>query len=85
MANILKRPMFRRGGSVAEGTGITSGLTPKRGFVNESGGYAGDAPENTDDYSDENFYNELMRESLNDIDASQSQTSGAPNRQQIDP
>ena len=26
MPNILKRPMFRRGGSAAEGTGITSGL-----------------------------------------------------------
>ena len=81
MANILKRPMFRRGGSVAEGTGITSGLTPKRGFVNESGGYAGDAPENTDDYSDENFYNELMRESLNDINASQVITNSSDDSQ----
>ena len=30
MANILKRPMFRRGGSVAYGTGITSGLDTPR-------------------------------------------------------
>lgn len=76
MANILKRPMFRRGGSVAEGTGITSGLTNRKRFADGS---------DENDYSDENFYNELMRESLNDINASQGQTSGAPNRQQIDP
>ena len=30
MPNILKRPMFRRGGSVAYGTGITSGLDTPR-------------------------------------------------------
>jgi hypothetical protein len=30
MANILKRPMFRRGGSVSYGTGITSGLDTPR-------------------------------------------------------
>jgi hypothetical protein len=85
MPNILKRPMFRKGGSVTEGTGITSGLTPKRGFVNQPGGYSGEGKEDTNDYSDENFYNELMRESLNDIDASGRQTSGSSNRQQIDP
>ena len=41
MANILKRPMFRRGGSVAYGTGITSGLdTPraKYAYGNDEGG-----------------------------------------------
>ena len=38
---ILKRPMFRIGGPVNEG--ITSGLDkPKRGLVDEPGGYAGD-------------------------------------------
>jgi len=37
---ILKRPMFRRGGSAE---GITSGLDkPKRGLVDEPGGYSGD-------------------------------------------
>jgi hypothetical protein len=37
MANILKRPMFRRGGSVAYGTGITSGLdTPRARYENGS-------------------------------------------------
>lgn len=30
MANIFKRPMFRRGGSVADGVGITSGLNEPR-------------------------------------------------------
>ena len=44
MSNILRRPMFRGGGSVnSRGTGITSGLdTPKRGMVDGPGGYAGD-------------------------------------------
>ena len=32
MPNILKRPMFRRGGSAAEGTGITSGLSERRNY-----------------------------------------------------
>ena len=40
MTRFLHRPMFRTGGSA--GLGITSGLsTPKRGLVNEPGGYAG--------------------------------------------
>jgi len=43
MSKILRRPMFRGGGSVnSRGTGITSGLdTPKRGMVDGPGGYAG--------------------------------------------
>jgi len=32
MPNILKRPMFRKGGSTSEGTGITSGLTPRQNY-----------------------------------------------------
>jgi len=44
---ILRRPMFRRGGSAGEG--ITSGLAPrqgyKRGRVVEPGGYSGDNPD----------------------------------------
>jgi hypothetical protein len=32
MPNILKRPMFRRGGSVAYGAGITSGLEPRKKY-----------------------------------------------------
>ena len=42
MNRTLKRPMFRMGGSA--GAGITSGLDttkPKRGLVDEPGGYAG--------------------------------------------
>lgn len=33
MPNILKRPMFRRGGSAAKGTGITSGLTERKQYA----------------------------------------------------
>jgi len=49
MPNILKRPMFRKGGSAAEGTGITTGLTnrqnysegtPKRLEYDEEKGYS---------------------------------------------
>lgn len=32
MPNIFNRPMFRRGGSAAKGTGITSGLTPRQKY-----------------------------------------------------
>ena len=32
MPNILKRPMFRRGGSAAYGVGITSGLEPRKKY-----------------------------------------------------
>ena len=40
MNRTLRRPMFRKGGSAE---GITSGLDkPKRGLVDEPGGYAGD-------------------------------------------
>jgi len=41
---VLKRPMFNMGGRInqAAGTGITSGLdTPRRGLVQQPGGYAG--------------------------------------------
>ena len=42
MSNILRRPMFRKGGPVnSRGTGITSGLdTPKRGIVDGPGEYS---------------------------------------------
>ena len=45
MSRILRRPMFRKGGKVScYGNGIASGLTskPKRGLVDEPGGYAGE-------------------------------------------
>jgi len=44
MSRILRRPMFRGGPVDSRGTGITSGLDkPKRGLVNEPGGYAGES------------------------------------------
>ena len=44
MNRVLRRPMFRIGGSA--GTGITSGLnTPKRGLVDEPGKYSQDDPQ----------------------------------------
>ena len=41
---ILQRRLFNRGGEVARGTGITSGLinTPRRGYVDGPGSYAGE-------------------------------------------
>ena len=43
MSRILRRPMFRGGPVDSRGTGITSGLDkPKRGLVDEPGGYAGE-------------------------------------------
>ena len=46
MSNILRRPMFRRGGPInSRGTGLTSGLAPKRGRVDGPGGYAGSIDE----------------------------------------
>ena len=46
MSNILRRPMFRRGGPInSRGTGLTSGLVPKRGRVDGPGGYAGSIDE----------------------------------------
>jgi len=43
MSKILRRPMFRGGPVDSRGSGITSGLDkPKRGLVNEPGGYAGE-------------------------------------------
>ena len=42
MSIILKRPMFRKGGSVADGVGITSGLTYRKRF--DDGGSASDNP-----------------------------------------
>ena len=38
MADILKRPMFRKGGSTSDGVGITSGLTSRKNY--EVGGGA---------------------------------------------
>ena len=46
--SVLQRRLFNRGGSVARGTGITSGLaTPKRGYVDGPGSYSGEFPTGT--------------------------------------
>ena len=43
MSRILRRPMFRGGPVDSRGTGITTGLDqPKRGLVDEPGGYSGE-------------------------------------------
>ena len=45
MSRILRRPMFRGGGTVSSyGNGIATGLVPKRGLVDGPGGYAGYPP-----------------------------------------
>jgi hypothetical protein len=48
MSIVLKRPMFRKGGSVADGVGITSGLTHRKRFADGSDNPMGDYV-NTDD------------------------------------
>jgi hypothetical protein len=51
MANILKRPMFRRGGSAAYNVGITSGLEPRKKYQGGTDPYEGTSLEmNVEDY-----------------------------------
>jgi hypothetical protein len=51
MPNILKRPMFRRGGSAAYGVGITSGLAPRKKYQEGTNPYEGTSLEmNVEDY-----------------------------------
>mgnify|MGYP000663416854 FL=1 len=56
MSRILRRPMFRGGPVSSYGTGIASGLTdtskPKRGLVDEPGGYAGVSMSGLSNYAD---------------------------------
>jgi len=53
MSRILRRPMFRGGPVDSRGTGITSGLDkPKRGLVDEPGGYAGVSMSGLSNYAD---------------------------------
>ena len=55
MSKILNRPMFRGGGKVSSyGKGIANGLTskPKRGLVDEPGGYAGISMSGLENYND---------------------------------
>jgi hypothetical protein len=58
MANIFNRPMFRRGGSVAHGTGITSGLTTRAKYeegTDEEGANTNDIIEQNDISNATNF------------------------------
>jgi hypothetical protein len=51
MANILKRPMFRRGGSAAYDVGITSGLGSRKKYQDGTDPYEGTSLEmNVEDY-----------------------------------
>jgi hypothetical protein len=51
MANILKRPMFRRGGSTSYGVGITSGLETRKKYQEGTNPYEGTSLEmNIEDY-----------------------------------
>jgi len=51
MANILKRPMFRRGGSASYDVGITSGLEPRKKYQEGTDPYEGTSLEmNVEDY-----------------------------------
>ena len=53
MSRILRRPMFRGGPVDSRGSGITSGLDkPKRGLVDEPGGYAGISMSGLKNYAD---------------------------------
>ena len=58
--SVLKRNMFKGGGFAHRGTGITSGLdTPKRGYVDGPGSYAGveDTKQKFEDYM--NLFDEM--------------------------
>ena len=51
MPNILKRPMFRRGGSASYGVGITSGLEPRKNYQEGTNPYEDTSLEmNLEDY-----------------------------------
>ena len=53
MSRTLRRPMFRGGKIDSRGSGITSGLDkPKRGLVDEPGGYAGISMSGLKNYAD---------------------------------
>ena len=58
--SVLRRNMFRGGGYAHRGTGITTGLnTPKRGYVDGPGSYAGveDTKQKFEDYM--NLFDEM--------------------------
>jgi hypothetical protein len=88
MSKILRRPMFRGGPVDSRGTGITSGLTdkPKRGLVNEPGGYAGELRTGGDILKnvDRNFDLFYQDPNMDQLRAFQSLGMGNPFRNKFD-
>ena len=80
MSRILNRPMFRGGGKVSSyGKGIASGLTskPKRGLVDEPGGYAGISMSGLENYNQifNNTKNKVIKTGADVVEAAKNKTS----------
>ena len=76
MSRILNRPMFRGGGKVSSyGKGIASGLTskPKRGLVDEPGGYAGISMSGLSNYNE--IFNNAKNTGANVVQAAKDKVS----------
>ena len=88
MSKILRRPMFRGGPVDSRGTGITSGLTdkPKRGLVDEPGGYAGEVRTGGDILQNVNRNFDLFYQdpNMDQLRAFQSLGMGNPFRDKFD-
>ena len=88
MSRILRRPMFRGGPVDSYGTGIASGLIdkPKRGLVNEPGGYAGELRTGCDILKnvDRNFDLFYQDPNMDQLRAFQSLGMGNPFRDKFD-
>ena len=88
MSRILRRPMFRGGPVDSYGTGIASGLIdkPKRGLVNEPGGYAGELRTGGDILKnvDRNFDLFYQDPNMDQLRAFQSLGMGNPFRDKFD-
>jgi hypothetical protein len=88
MSKILRRPMFRGGKVDSRGTGITSGLIdkPKRGLVDEPGGYAGELRTGGDILKnvDRNFDLFYQDPNMDQLRAFQSLGMGNPFRDKFD-
>ena len=88
MSKILRRPMFRGGPVDSYGTGIASGLIdkPKRGLVNEPGGYAGELRTGGDILKnvDRNFDLFYQDPNMDQLRAFQSLGMGNPFRDKFD-
>jgi len=88
MSKILRRPMFRGGPVDSRGTGITSGLIdkPKRGLVDEPGGYAGEVRTGGDILQNVNRNFDLFYQdpNMDQLRAFQSLGMGNPFRDKFD-